>query len=219
MYSLCHSHTLSLSHVQEEIPQKMAAAAEAAAAKARAAADAAAAFAKAEAEALAAIAQHVSAPRPLALKYLSLGTKISNAHSILQEAESKAKLVKLERRRAEYEKRERELAQQEAIALEAMQRQKQEKLTREMAKAAAEERNAVDFIDVPVAAAAGAARAHAQQSNKEAKIPSTSMPHAMQRSAPPPKWHQAMEQRVPLNVRNIANIDYASLRPDVNRFC
>ena len=61
----------SLSHVQEEIPQKMAAAAEAAAAKARAAAEAAAAFAKAEAEALAAIAQHVSAPRPLVLKYLS----------------------------------------------------------------------------------------------------------------------------------------------------
>jgi hypothetical protein len=49
----------------------MAAAAEAAAAKARAAAEAAAAFAKAEAEALAAIAQHVRAPRPLVLEYLS----------------------------------------------------------------------------------------------------------------------------------------------------
>ena len=138
---------------------------------------------------------------------------------ILQEAESKAKLVKLERRRAEYEKRERDLAQQEAIALEAMQRQRQDNLTRDMAKPAAEERDAVEFIDVPVAAPAGAARAQAQQSNKEAKIPSTSMPHSMQRSALPPKWHQAMEQRVPLNVRNIANIDYASLRPDVNRFC
>ena len=134
----------------------------------------------------------------------------------LQEAESKAKLVKLERRRAEYEKRERELAQHEAIALEAMQR---EKFKREMAKAAAEERDAVEFIDVPVVAAAGAARAQAQQSKKEARIPSTSMPQSIQRSAPPQKRHHVMEQRVPLNVRNIANIDYASLRPDVNRFC
>ena len=71
MHSLCLTFSISLSHVPEEIPQKMAAAAEAAAAKARAAGEAAAAFAKAEAEALAAIAQHVSAPRPLVLEYLS----------------------------------------------------------------------------------------------------------------------------------------------------